>query len=88
MASKFDVFVCENHGKLHCTGYLNFVKDLINHVLFIANYNLCTTIELSTLLTSCLTAIRNGVIKYYETVYVGVGGGSHNYYYYYNTEFI
>ena len=36
---------------------------------FIANSSACTTTELSILLTSCLTAIKNHVIKYYTTVY-------------------
>ena len=35
---------------------------------FIANSNACTTTELSILLTSCLTAINNHVIKYWQTV--------------------
>ena len=36
---------------------------------FIANYSSCTTTELSKLLTSCLTAVKSRVIRYYETVY-------------------
>ena len=36
---------------------------------FIANSSACTTTELSIRLTSCLTAIKNHVIKYYTTVY-------------------
>ena len=36
---------------------------------FIANSSTCTTTELSILLTSCLTAIKNHVIKYSTTVY-------------------
>ena len=36
---------------------------------FIANFSACTTTELSILLTSCLTAIKNHVIKYCTTVY-------------------
>ena len=36
---------------------------------FIANSNACTTTDLSILLTSCLTAIKNHVIKYCTTVY-------------------
>ena len=36
---------------------------------FIANSNACTITELSILLTSCLTAIKNSVIKYCTTVY-------------------
>ena len=36
---------------------------------FIANSSACTTTELSILLTSCLTAIKNHVFKYCTTVY-------------------
>ena len=36
---------------------------------FIANSSACTTTEFSILLTSCLTAIKNHVIKYCTTVY-------------------
>ena len=36
---------------------------------FIANSSSCTTTELSILLTSCPTAIKNYVIKYCTTVY-------------------
>ena len=36
---------------------------------FIANSSSCTTTELSKLLTSCLTAIKNHVIRYCEKVY-------------------
>ena len=36
---------------------------------FIANPSSCTTTELSKLLTSCLTAVNNHVIRYYVKVY-------------------
>ena len=36
---------------------------------FIANSSSCTTTELSIMLTYCLTAIKNYVIKYCETVF-------------------
>ena len=41
---------------------------------FIANSSLCSTTEISKLLTSCLTAIKAKVIKYCETVYERSGG--------------
>ena len=41
---------------LRCTGYLNSIK--INKARFIANSSSCTTIELSKLLTLCLTAVK------------------------------
>ena len=34
-----------------------------------ANSSYCTTTELSKILTSCLTAVKTNVIKYYEKVY-------------------
>ena len=36
---------------------------------FIANSSSCTTTEFSKLLTSCLTAVKNHVIRYCEKVY-------------------
>ena len=53
---------------LRYIGYLNFINDPISCV-FIANLSLHTITELSILLTSCLTAIINHVIKYCTTVY-------------------
>ena len=45
---------------LHYTDYLNFTKDNIKHVCS------CTTTELSKVLTSCLTAIKNHLNEYCE----------------------
>ena len=42
---------------------------VIKKIQFIANTCSYTTTELSILLTSCLTAIENHVIKYCTTVY-------------------
>ena len=36
---------------------------------FIANSSSCTTTQLSILLTSCLTTLKNHVVKYCTTVY-------------------
>ena len=36
---------------------------------FIANSSSCTTIELSKLLTFCLTAVKNHFIKHYDSCY-------------------
>ena len=47
---------------LRYTGYLNFKSR------FIANSSSCTTTELSIILTSCLTAIKNHIIIYCEKV--------------------
>ena len=54
-------------------GCLQFVivvfPDHTHLLFFIANFSSCTTTELSILLTSCLTAIKNHVIKYCTPVY-------------------
>ena len=42
---------------LPCTGYLNSIKTY--KARFIAYSSSCTTTELSKLLTSCLTAVKN-----------------------------
>ena len=42
---------------LRCTGYLNSINTY--KARFIANYNSCTTTELSELLTSYLTVVTN-----------------------------
>ena len=55
-------------GFLLCTGYLNFIQIYIKQYFF-ANSSSCTTTELSKLLTSCLTAVKKLVIKYFEKVY-------------------
>ena len=49
---------------LRYTGYLNSYKSRLS-----ANSSAYTTTELSILLTSCLTAIKNHVIKYCTIVY-------------------
>ena len=54
---------------LRYTGYLNFINGPIDRVLLLILVSACTTTELSILLTSCLTAIENHVIKYCTTVY-------------------
>ena len=42
---------------LRCTGYLNSIQTL--KARFIANSSSCSKTELSKLLTSCLTAVKN-----------------------------
>ena len=49
-------------------GYRNFINDLIK-LIIIANSSSCTTTVLSKLLTSCLTAVKQYWIRYYDTVY-------------------
>ena len=54
---------------LHSIGYQNCTKKKTYKARFIANSSSCTTTELSKLLTSCLTTIKNHVIEYCEKVY-------------------
>ena len=63
MAAKFDVFVDEDHSRLPTSYLLPKHHKVHNKSGFIANSSSCTTTELSLLLTSCLTAIKNHVIE-------------------------
>ena len=56
---------------LHYTGYLNFINGSISRVLML----ILVQVLLSSLLflTSCLTTIKNHVIKYCTTVYERYG---------------
>ena len=69
MAAKFRLFVDEDHSKLPTLYWLPKLHQRPCKSRFIANSSACTTTELSFLLTSCLTAIKNHVIKYCTTVY-------------------
>ena len=68
MAAKFGLFVDEDHSKLPTLYWLPKRHKRSYKSRFIANSSACTTTELSILLTSCLTAIKNHVIKYCTTV--------------------
>ena len=69
MAVKFGLFVDEEHSKLPTLYWLSKLHKRPYKLRFIANSSACTTTELSILLTSCLTAIKNDVIKYCTTLY-------------------
>ena len=69
MAAKFWVFVGEDHSRLPTLYWLPKLHKRPYKSRFIANSSSCTTTELSLLLTSCLNAIKNHVIKYSTTVY-------------------
>ena len=69
MAAKYGLFVDEDHSKLPTLYWLPKLHKRPYKSRFIANSSACTTTELSILLTSCLTAIKNHVIKYCKTVY-------------------
>ena len=65
----FGLFVDEDHSKLPTLYWLPKLHKRPYKSRFIANSSACTTTELSIILTSCLTAIKNHVIKYCTTVY-------------------
>ena len=69
MAAKFGLFVDEDQSKLPTLYWLPKLHKRPYKSRFIANSSACTTTELSILLTSCITAIKNNVIKYCTTVY-------------------
>ena len=69
MAAKFELFVDEDHSKLPTLYWLSKLHIRAYKSRFIANSTACTTTELSILLTSCLTAIKNHAITYCTTVY-------------------
>ena len=69
MAVKFGLFVDEEHSRLPTLYWLPKLHKRPYKSRFIANSSTCTPTELSILLTSCLTAIKNHVIKYCTTVY-------------------
>ena len=69
MAAKFGLFVNEGHSKHPTLYWLPKLHKRPYKSRFIANSSACTTTELSILLTACLTAIKNHVIKYCTTVY-------------------
>ena len=69
MAAKFGLFVDEDHIKLPTLYWLPKLHKRPYKSRFIANSSAGKTTELLILLTSCLTAIKNHVIKYCTTVY-------------------
>ena len=63
----FSVCVIEGQDKLPTMYWLPKLHKRSYKARFIANSSSCT--EPSKLLTSCLTAIKSHVIRYFETVY-------------------
>ena len=59
IAAKSGVFVDEDHSKLSTLYWLHKLLKRSCKSHFTANSSSCTTTELSILLTSCLTAIKN-----------------------------
>ena len=69
MAAKFGAFVDEDYSKLPTLHWLPKLYKIPYKSRFIANSSSCTTTELSIILILCLTAIKNHVIQYCETVF-------------------
>ena len=67
-AARFAVSVIEEQERLLTFHWLPKLHKQPHKARFIANFSSCTTTELSKLLTSCLTTIKNHVIKYCEKV--------------------
>ena len=68
-ATKFVVSIREDQERLPMLYWLHKLHKRPYKALFIANSSSCTTTELSELLTSSLTVIKNHLIKYCENVY-------------------
>ena len=68
LALKFSVCVKERQDRLPTMYWLPKLHKRPYKARFIANSSSCTTTELSKLLTSCLTAVKNHVIRYCEKV--------------------
>ena len=73
LALKFSVCVRERQGGLPAVYWLPKLHKTPCRARFIANSSSCTTTGLSKLLTSCLTAVGDHVIRYCEKVYGGSG---------------
>ena len=69
LALKFSVCVKERQDRLPTMYWLPKLHKIPYKARFIANSSSCTTTELSKLSTSCLTAVKNHVIRYCEKVY-------------------
>ena len=69
LAIKCSVCVKERQNRLPSIYWLPKLHKRPYKARFIANSSSCTTTELSKLLTSCLTAVKNHVIRYCEKVY-------------------
>ena len=61
--------ILENQDKRPTLYWLQKLHKRPYKARFIANSSSCTTTILSKLLTSCLTAVKNHWIRYYDTVY-------------------
>ena len=69
LALTFSVCVKERKDRLPTMNWSPKLHKRPYKARFIANSSSCTTTELSKLLTSCLTVVKNHVIRYCEKVY-------------------
>ena len=69
LALKFSVCVKERQHRLPAMYWLPKLHKRPYKSRFIANSSSCTTIELSKLLTSCLTVVNIHIVRYCEKVY-------------------
>ena len=69
ITTKFALGISENQEKIPTLYWLPKLHNRQYKSCFIAKSSSCTTTELSKLLTSCLTAVKNHLIKYYDTCY-------------------
>ena len=69
LALKFSVCVKERQDRLPTMYWLPKLHKKTYKARFIASSSSCSTTKLSKLLTSCLTAVKNHVIRYCEKVY-------------------
>ena len=69
LALKFSVCVKERQDRRPTMYWLPKLHKRPYKARIVANSNSCTTTEPSKLLTSCLTAVKNHVIRYCEKVY-------------------
>ena len=69
ITTKFAMDISENQEKLPALYWLPKLHKRPYKSRFIANSGSSTTTELSKLFTSCLTAVKNHLIKYYDTCY-------------------
>ena len=69
ITTKFAVGIGENQEKLPTLYWLPKLHKRPYKSRFVVISSSCTTTELSRLLTSCLIAVKNHLIKYYDTFY-------------------
>ena len=73
VALHFGVKAKENQDKVPTLYWLHKLHGQSYKARFVAGSSSCVTVELCGLLASCLTAIKNHVIKCCEKVYGGLG---------------